>query len=113
MSVKKQRSKFHAWRSLFHSQKDAFAKKSRLRGRRSKQAGRILDALGLWQHVAEAHIAHGEMRVLGLISGHEPWRARQIRGLHHNQDRTILRVFPERLDPVNGPFLDSAVVGVG
>ena len=108
MSVKKQKGKILISRrgTLMCLKKSAGCS-----GRRSKK-GREKLVVWLRQHVAEPDVTHGEVRVLGLIGGNKPRRTSQVRCLHDEQHSAVLRILPERLGPVDGSFLDRAVVGV-
>src|SRR5215469_17341987 len=67
----------------------------------------------LRQYVADAQVAHGEVRILGRAGGNEPRRARQVGSLRNQQHSSILRVSPESLVPVDRALLNGPVVGVG
>jgi hypothetical protein len=69
--------------------------------------------LSLRQHVFQADVSHHQVSILRRSCRHKPWRARDVRRLRNQQYGAVLRVFPEGLRPIDGAFLDSAVVGVG
>jgi len=67
----------------------------------------------LRQYVFQTHVSHGEMCVLRRPNGNEPRAAGYVRSLGNEQESAILRVFPEGLRPIDGDFLNGAVLDAG
>src|SRR5947209_11743443 len=64
----------------------------------------------LRQHVAQANEAHPEVSVLWVRRHREPRASGYVGSLGYQQHSTELRIAPESLGPIDGAFLDRAVL---
>src|SRR5713101_2373789 len=83
------------------------AQKKSAGNRRSENIELLEESLR--QHVAQAHVAHHQVSVLGSAGGYKPRSARHVGSLRDQQDSAVLWVSPESLRPVKRGFLNGFV----
>src|SRR5713226_1215052 len=67
----------------------------------------------LGQDVTQAYVLHEEMGILRRPGSHKPRRTAHVRRLGDQQHGAVLRVSPEGLGPIDGGFLNDAVLAGG